>query len=140
MFQVSLRRACALVARALIDSPRCNRRVYGLLTYEGTTRRCFSCYPQGHETLEVSKRRLMMRINNTGMKELDIVLSGYVSKQLKSMEMKDVHELHAILDIDTPVLYQVFILMTHMPEGLKDNAIALDLLKFVKEGMLAPEK
>lgn len=72
----------------------------------------------------------MMRINNTGMKELDVILNGYIAGKLDMMGYNETNDLHALLDVDTPDLYQAFVLMKGMPEQLKENSVAADLLNY----------
>lgn len=99
-------------------------------------KRCFSNGSINSETLEVSKKRLIMRVTNTGMKELDIVLTSFMSTRIELWKLQDVEAFHAILDIDTPVLFRTFILMKSLPDELRLNSVAAELLRYTQTGNL----
>ncbi len=59
--------------------------------------------------LENAKKRLLMRAEHRGMKEMDIIIGGYVRAQLSQLSAVDVVELEELLNIDDQTLYAILV-------------------------------
>ncbi|ORM41916.1 uncharacterized protein BXIN_0477 [Babesia sp. Xinjiang] len=98
-------------------------------------RRLFSVSPLINDDVILHRKRLMMRVKNTGMKELDVLFDGYISSISEEMSPTMLDEFDALLDIETPSLYQALVVRQKMPEQLQGNLVAANILDYVKRGL-----
>ncbi|GFE53252.1 succinate dehydrogenase assembly factor, putative [Babesia ovis] len=89
------------------------------------------------DTLHSSQRRLIMRVKNTGMKELDVLFAGFMASIGEHMDARMLGQFHTMLDLDTPTLYRTFIVQQQLPEQLLDNLVAAKVLEYARSGSLA---
>lgn len=52
-----------------------------------------------------SKKRLMIRAHNRGIKEMDIILGNFVTSNLENFSILDMEELEAMMLVDDQSLY-----------------------------------
>ncbi|UVC54640.1 hypothetical protein MACJ_003605 [Theileria orientalis] len=58
------------------------------------------------ESIELRKRRLLLRAMNTGMKELDLILSEFISLNLEFID-SNLSEFESFLDMETCTIYDI---------------------------------
>lgn len=58
------------------------------------------------ETRDIMIKRLAMRSMRRGMKEMDIILSGFADRQLSQMTEAELHHFDALLSENDQDLYQ----------------------------------
>jgi len=57
------------------------------------------------ESLEIRRKRLKFRSAHRGIKELDLLLGGFASAHLDSLDAGQLDRFEALLDVPGPLLY-----------------------------------
>ncbi len=55
------------------------------------------------------KKRLLMRAEHRGIKEMDIIMGNYVRDHLEEMSVADIEELERFMEINDQRLYQMIL-------------------------------
>ena len=61
------------------------------------------------DNLNKLKKRILYRSMHRGTKEMDIILSNFVKKNINSFDKNELHELDFLLNIDDEVLYKWYL-------------------------------
>jgi len=77
----------------------------------------------------ILKKQILYRSQHRGMKEMDLLLGGFVNKYIDSFTDIELQELITILNIDDKILYKWFLDKKNKDEFLKGK-VAKKLKKF----------
>jgi antitoxin CptB len=79
------------------------------------------------ETVEARRKRLLWRATHRGIKEMDLLLGGFVTARLGTLSDAEVRDLEAIIDIPD----QQMLAWATEQEALPDNVppLLLDILR-----------
>lgn len=64
------------------------------------------------------KKRLLWRATHRGIKEMDLILGGFVSRNIDSLAMPEIAELETIMDIPDQDMLAWATKQQPLPEGL----------------------
>ena len=73
---------------------------------------------------DIRRKRLLWRATHRGIKEMDLILGGFVSRHLASFSAEDVAELERIMDIPDQDMLAWATKQTAVPPGLASPLLA----------------
>ncbi len=83
---------------------------------------------------EQLKKKIIYRSNYRGTKEMDKLLSAFIKKYINNLDLKDLHDLEKLLDLDDNNLYNFYNGLKTDFEFKKNNVTLLfKNFKFNKE-------
>ena len=75
------------------------------------------------------KKKILYRSEHRGTKEMDLLLSNFVKKYIKSLNERELCELELLLNIDDEVLYKWY-LNNEKTTSIPENSITKKLKEF----------
>ena len=80
------------------------------------------------DDLAMRRRRIKFRAGHRGMRELDLLLGGFVEAQLDTFDARDIADFEALLDIPDQTAFGWF--MRGAPDPAHDTPVWRRLLAF----------
>ena len=82
------------------------------------------------DDLAVRRRRLKFRSGHRGLRELDILLGGFVADQVETLDAADIADVEALLDVPDQTVFGWFI--AGMPDPEHDTPVWRRITAFHK--------
>jgi antitoxin CptB len=88
---------------------------------------------QAFDDLDIRRRRIRFRAWRRGMREMDLIMGGFVDSEIRGLDAKELDDLEALLDAEDDAVYR----WLSGPEGAPaayDTALFRKIVAFHADG------